>query len=421
MCNGQVATILGTTGDDTLPGTAGDDVIVGRGGDDVISGRGGTDNICGGLGNDRLRGGSGKDQLFGGGDADVLRGGRGSDGTQDGGEGNDRIFGESGGRNDLYPGPGDDVITGSPTVYDWLHLEAAPGPVDANLMTGVIKGDGTDTVIDVETVLGGAFNDTLVGNEEDNGLVGRAGNDTLIGNGGHDTMSGQQGSDTYSGGPGFDVAEYFDQNTADGLPWGPMNVNLRTGIATGDGTDALTSIEGATGSDLGDTMIGNRKNNSFFWLFGGFDVVKAGGGDDFVESSQGANDLAGGKGSDFVIYLDGRDFDHQHSAVAVDLAAGTSSTGDTLSGFENVFGSPHRDLLRGDGVHNLLYGWLGDDVLKGRGGDDRLIGDAGADKGYGGPGIDRCRTEQRTACEITPGKSRGEARIAWFVARAVRS
>ncbi|MGZ5214522.1 MAG: hypothetical protein ACXWEN_12345, partial [Actinomycetota bacterium] len=40
-CQGQVATIVGTPGDDVITGTPGNDVIVGLGGNDVINGMGG--------------------------------------------------------------------------------------------------------------------------------------------------------------------------------------------------------------------------------------------------------------------------------------------------------------------------------------------------------------------------------------------
>ena len=198
----------------------------------------------------------------------------------------------------------------------------------------------------------------------------------------------------------MDLAEYYDQAAAEEYVIGPMNVNLRTGIATGDGTDTLSSIEGATGSDKADTMIGNGKANSFFWLFAGNDTVKAGGGDDFVAPGTGANDLSGGAGEDLLFYLGGSDFEHEHPAVTVNLVAGTSSAGDTLSGFEDVFGSVGSDVLIGDGRANSLYGYTGDDVLKGLGGDDRLVGLGGADAANGGSGTDRCRAESTMDCEI---------------------
>ena len=67
MCLGQMATIVGTPGNDTIHGTPGDDVIAGLGGDDTIYGEGGNDIICGDDGNDVLFGGPGDDVLLGGG------------------------------------------------------------------------------------------------------------------------------------------------------------------------------------------------------------------------------------------------------------------------------------------------------------------------------------------------------------------
>ena len=65
-CRGRVATLVGTSGRDTLRGTAGPDVIAGLGGNDVINGRGGNDVLCGGPGRDTLRGGPGRDRVSGG-------------------------------------------------------------------------------------------------------------------------------------------------------------------------------------------------------------------------------------------------------------------------------------------------------------------------------------------------------------------
>jgi Ca2+-binding RTX toxin-like protein len=82
------ATIVGTSGNDTLSGTPADDVIASRGGNDKVSGLGGNDLICGGPGNDTLKGGGGKDTLLGQHGNDTLRGGGGKDRCE-GGENND--------------------------------------------------------------------------------------------------------------------------------------------------------------------------------------------------------------------------------------------------------------------------------------------------------------------------------------------
>lgn len=121
-CFGEVATIVGTPGDDVLVGredTA--DVIVGLGGNDTISGAedvvGATasgDRLCGGAGADRIRGGVGEDRIQGGGDDDDVDGGFGYDWLTQGGGGNDRVADcdseYTAGVRRLFGGPGDDHL-----------------------------------------------------------------------------------------------------------------------------------------------------------------------------------------------------------------------------------------------------------------------------------------------------------------------
>jgi hypothetical protein len=110
-CSGEIATIVGTDGRDTLRGTSSRDVIVGLGGADIIDARENADLICAGDGDDRVMAGTGRDVVFGGDGHDDLRGGRGDD-QLDGGRGNDQIHG----------GPGADVLRGRDGV-DQLYGE----------------------------------------------------------------------------------------------------------------------------------------------------------------------------------------------------------------------------------------------------------------------------------------------------------
>ncbi|MGH7791527.1 MAG: calcium-binding protein, partial [Thermodesulfobacteriota bacterium] len=114
FCNGQVATIVGTAGDDVINGTAGPDVIHGLGGNDTIDGIDSGDLICGGEGDDILIGSKGNDVLLGEAGNDDLRGGADND-TVNGGNGNDMLKGWDG-NDDLDGGPGiDEIIAGAGT------------------------------------------------------------------------------------------------------------------------------------------------------------------------------------------------------------------------------------------------------------------------------------------------------------------
>ena len=114
-CNGKVATIVGTSDDDTLRGTAEADVIVGLAGDDTISALGGSDTVCAGGGNDIIKGGSGADFLYAGrgfdDNVDRVRGQKGND-IIFGATGPDRLFGGRG-RDELRGGGADDLVSGS--------------------------------------------------------------------------------------------------------------------------------------------------------------------------------------------------------------------------------------------------------------------------------------------------------------------
>ena len=112
FCDGHAATIVGTSGRDTLRGTPGPDVINGRGGRDLIFGKGGRDRLCGSGDHDIIFGGksdlspgSGNDRLFGGSGDDALAG---EDGSDDlfGFNGEDRLVG--GDQADLLKGGGED-------------------------------------------------------------------------------------------------------------------------------------------------------------------------------------------------------------------------------------------------------------------------------------------------------------------------
>jgi Ca2+-binding RTX toxin-like protein len=103
------------------------------------------------------------------------------------------------------------------------------------------------------------------------------------------------------------------------------------------------------------------------------------GNGDVVRGDAGTDVLAGGPGSgDIVSYASAT-----RGGVTVDLASGNAKGDghDTLSGFEDVVGSPQADTIVGDGNENRLDGGVGNDDLDSGG---------GGGTAFGGPGTDDC-------------------------------
>ena len=160
------------------------------------------------------------------------------------------------------------------------------------------------------------------------------------------------------------------------------------------------SLHGKGGSD--------RLQDSSGAQAGGADQFFGDAGNDTLVGAENPDDAAGtdlydgGTGVDRVVY-DARQF-----PIAVDLAAGTTTTDrgsgvvevDTLAAIEDVTGTPHADTIQGDGGGNALAGLAGNDVLKGGAGgdaldggtgDDQLWPQGGADSATGGEGNDALR------------------------------
>lgn len=385
-CFGEVATIVGTPGDDHLVGTAGPDVIVAGGGWDEIAGRGGGDLLCGGDGPDFLEGGRGNDRIDGGRGSDTAHGGPGGDRIQTGrgsvealfgGAGADRLSGGAGSFDGLIGGAGRDRMDGGPG-QDIAHFFDAPGRIVADLESDTATGHGSDVVVDIEGLVGSNFDDELRGDDGSNLLVGQDGNDTILARGSGaitelaDLLDGGAGDDLLDGGEGGDLVTFEDADNG-------VTVDLPLGSAAGWGSDSMSGIEGAIGSFFDDALIGDAADNAF----------AGGAGDDRID---------GGAGLDEVAYYDAR------GPVVVDLTVG-AATGwgsDTLANIEDVTGSAHADRLIGDTLSNAIEGGSGRDALLGRAGDDDLRGGEGTDRANGGEGADACDAERELRCESDP-------------------
>jgi Ca2+-binding RTX toxin-like protein len=345
--------ISGSEGNDTL--TVGDLAATGignrnlqadlQGGNDSFDGRDATTGI-------RVRGLAGDD---------TLRGGAGND-TLDGGNQNTG---------------GGDVVT-----YDHLTADVL---VDLSTRFAFSLASGTDVLDRLETVIGGAGNDTLTGDDSSNRLVGNAGNDSLTGNLGDDTLAGEAGNDVLNGGDGIDVADY----SAIGAEDLTITVTDATVTTAAFGTDTLTSIEGIFGGAGNDVLTGDGNTNRMNGGAGN-DTISTLGNNDTVIGSTGNDLLDAGDGTDTVDYsaISG-------GGVTLDLAQGTAVvtgiSNDTISGFENVIGTNQSDNIFGDDADSRIEARGGDDFVDGGNGIDDILGEDGNDTLTGGDGADSLR------------------------------
>lgn len=239
-------TIDSGSGDDSVHGLNGDDYIVGGVHEDVLYGDGGNDVLLGGHGIDRLYGGSG---------TDVLAGGR----------QNDSLYGQ-GGDDTLKGGDGDDYIDGGIDIDTASYLDAEQGVTVSLMVTGpqLTGGQGTDTLRNIENLLGSLFADTLTGDAGANRLTGQDGNDRLSGLGGDDRIDGSDGNDIITGGAGRDSMS--GGGGADRFIFG----NGHFAGVTAATADVISDFNAAQGDRIDlrpfDAVVGTATNDAFTFI-----------------------------------------------------------------------------------------------------------------------------------------------------------
>ncbi len=392
---------------EAIAGSLAGDTIIGSAGDDEISGYQGDDKLTGGLGFDTL--------YYRANSAVVVNL---ATGKASGGDGNDTIAEfeaiVGSGFNDTLTGDalantlngrtGNDALDGGAGIDTATYVQSGGG-VAANLATGTATGaDGSDTLANIEN---------LVGSNSDDTLTGDAGVNVLSGGGGNDVFEGKGGQDTLDGGGGTDFTSYASAGAS-------VSVNLATGVVVGpDGSDTLISIEGVFGSPFADTLTGSDVLN-FLRGNGGDDILDGGADNDYADyraatgpvqvdlatgrsagadgvdtlinmesirgsafddtlsGDAGPNVIRGGGGNDAIDGAGGDDWVELFNAgngVFVDLIAGTAAGegSDTLANIENIRGSQFDDWLKGSDTGNVLRGDAGDDLLDGRDGADSAM------------------------------------------------
>jgi Ca2+-binding RTX toxin-like protein len=326
--------IHGTNFNDVITGDANHNTIAGESGNDLLAGVGGSDNVIGQSGTDTATYATETGPIVA--DLSSL-----SSNNVTAPGGNDSVFEVE----NLIGSPQDDQITGGMenNVFDGLggadQLNGGAGGTDtaafnaiatgvtANLGTGTAIGQGSDTLTNIDNLLGSSQGDTLTGDGNDNAINGLAGSDA---------MSGGSG--------GVDTVSFA------GLAQG-VDANLATGTASTIGPGEIDSLAN-------------------------FDNLSGSSQDDFLTGDAGANALDGGAGG-----IDTVRFSGVSQGVTASLVSNTATGqgSDTFSGIENLTGSDQDDTLTGDDGPNVLTGLAGADNLTGALGADGFFLGAGLD------------------------------------------
>ena len=333
-------------GDDDaiLVGSAGDDQLTGGAGNDLLFGLAGNDDLTGGAGNDTLDGGEDESSIFGtdfdsvdyanslaGVTVDLAKGT-----ALDGLGGTDMLQGieEISGSNfdDLLVGgdptgnfietiegrAGDDTIQGGNLVPNSLlpkfkaSYSEDPNGVTVDLANGTaIDGFGdTDTLSNLSAIVGSANDDLPLG--ANSGVVREA-------------LEGLAGDDTIDGNSGIDLVAFLES------PAGvTVDLEANTALDGFGGTDTLSDIEGAIGTDFDDLFTAGAGNQEFEGR-GGDDTIVGGAGSDNLRGDAGEDELNGGDGADELFYAMVTDGTFVENNVT---AASVGATGDTITAFE---------------------------------------------------------------------------------------
>jgi trimeric autotransporter adhesin len=251
--------------------------------------------------------------------------------------------------------------------------------IDGTVVNGVIVADvvnefsnqGIDTVranlssytlaanVENLTMTGAFFVSNILGNEQANvingssdtfieSIGGGAGNDTIFGNGGFNALGGEEGDDSIVGGVAGDVL-------------------------LGDQTASSAEEPGVLPDEMfffgNDTIRGGSGNDSI-WGNGGDDSLAGDAGDDSILGGLGFDSIVGGDGNDYI-----------NGGTEDDIMSG--GNGDDI-----IEGADGDDIMSGSFGDDILVGGAGIDALSGNAGSDQFDGGEGNDGLSGGTGSD---------------------------------
>ncbi|MBQ3442951.1 MAG: hypothetical protein IJG33_06880, partial [Selenomonadaceae bacterium] len=211
----------------------------------------------------------------------------------------------------------------------------------------------------------------ITGNDYMNSIKGGAGNDTLIGGGSNDTLTGGEGSDVFVWNKGDGNDLITDYNAEDAILIKGSTVSKKTAnsddlILTTASKNKIT-VQGGAYKVIDYTDDKDSYSYSHFVSFKGKSATLK---DDYGKSYFNADDY-----SDVLAKIDAKNVTHGLNIVGNDNA-------------NSIFGTAHEDTLDGGKSNDTLYGGDGNDSLKGGDGKDYIYGGDGNDTLWGGAGND---------------------------------
>ena len=418
-----------------------DTILDGGSGNDVLIGGPGNDDLIGGPGDDVLRGNAGLDLLLGNDGDDTMSTGPGAplfidpiteeirEQAADGGFGNDTI---------TYADRSTAIVYGTPQSRTVRDFDTTNCPDTG----GCFETHGEA----IETVIGTELDDLLIGTIEPDVLVGSGGDDTICGSLGVDTVDysasaqgvhvslddGNIATDTRHLLPVVPESNLAQIRAAriDCLPKLPADAGKKD-CTPNDGIPGVEQdcvgedIENIIGTEFDDVLVGNSpdpyEGRSPRVEPHGLNHIEGRGGNDRDRRPLRAGRPLGGRRdrhgdlrshAPYPVFaaIDGAPNDgtvtsrSQHELEACPVPGNPgfmcpvflrsdydprSDQSDSIEGdVENVVGTPHNDLLRGDGKANILQGGEGDDFVDGGGGADSIEAGNGNDAAVGGDGND---------------------------------
>jgi trimeric autotransporter adhesin len=309
---------------------------------------------------------------------------------------NDTLVGSNGAQAETFVGEaGNDNIDGGGGLLDRVSYRSDMAGVTVNLggHTATDGFGGTDTLNNIEGVVGSEFNDVITGDGNVNRLQGQNGNDQLFGGGsddflvgddgvelynnafgtggtpfdsGNDTLDGGSGADQMWGGKGNDT--YFVDNAGDvvieNANEGNDTVNASISYTLSAEVENLTMQGGADLQGYGNALVNTITGNS---------------GNNLIDGGAGGDTMIGGAGGDTYFVDNSADSVVENAAEGNDTVFTTAII--TLSAnVENLIMQGSADLQGyGNADANVLYGNTGNNLLNGNGGVDLMVGGAGND------------------------------------------